>query len=468
MYLRLAEGPEASPSPVRWDAAPDLERFLGSFYRYFEVRGLRGSLTIHLSHLAGLAFTIGFSFVLLFAVNWQGILSCDSEESCRAVPLCYSQPFESVGPWRFYVLFCFFLFCIYWCFNVVAAYHNIRDAVDMSVYYKERLGIVSDDTLDTTLWSEVVSRLVQQQKASPFCIVQDELTALEIANIIMREDNFMIALTNHHAFTSHLPSWIPPRLVYTRASLWNLRTAVFRWAFDHRSRLCADFVERPAALAQRLRLLGVLNLVLMIPVLIFVTIYFFMRHTEEFRSHRSSPFRRQWTDYAKWTFREFNELPHQFKARMCAAQATAEDYVRSTRASSPVLECLQRFVKFVAGAILAVLLVVALWDDTPLLFVKIQELALVLSLLRLSLRHCGYSGGCWQRQCSARPGAAVPRAEYAAPHAHHDDEVGEVHAPLAALLARPGGLGRLGGELRWCPPGSALSALPAHSLGVLA
>jgi len=56
------------------------------------------------------------------------------------------------------------------------------------------------------LWSEVVSRLVQQQKVSPFCIVQGELTALEIANIIMREDNFMIALTNHHAFTKKASS----------------------------------------------------------------------------------------------------------------------------------------------------------------------------------------------------------------------------------------------------------------------
>jgi len=203
--------------------------------------------------------------------------------------------------------------------------------------------------------------------------VQDELTALEIANIIMREDNFMIALTNHGTLTSRLPPWIPPRLAYTRAVLWNLRTAIFRWSFDRRSRICGDFLDRPDDLAQRLRMLGLMNLLLVVPVLMFVTIYFFMRHAEEFRSHRTSPFRRQWTDYAKWTFREYNELPHQFNARMCSAQAAAEAYVRSTKPASPVLEALQRFAKFVAGSILAVILVVALWDDTPLLFVKIQE-----------------------------------------------------------------------------------------------
>mmetsp|Transcript_26516 Transcript_26516/g.50904 ORF Transcript_26516/g.50904 Transcript_26516/m.50904 type:complete len:797 (+) Transcript_26516:57-2447(+) len=370
MYQRLADGGSIGG---RWDAAPDLEQFLTSFYQYFEARGYRGAVARHLSHLAALAFTIGFSFALLFFVDWGAILSCKSEEACRSVSLCYERPFHQMGLWRCGVLFCFFLFSAYWVFNIVAAYHCIQDAGEMSIYYRERLGIASDDALSTMLWSEVVSRLVQQQRASPFCIVQDELTVLEIANIIMREDNFMIALTNHHAFTSRLPPWIPPRLAYTRAVLWSVRTATFRWVFNHRSRLCGEFLNRPAALAKRLKWIGVLNLLLMVPVLMFVTIYFFMRHAEEFRSHRASPFRRQWTEYAKWTFREFNELPHQFSARMNNAHTMAEDYVQSSKSSFPVMESLQRFVKFVAGSILAVLLIIAFWDDTPLLFVKIQD-----------------------------------------------------------------------------------------------
>lgn len=372
MYQRLPDAPGASSG--RWDAAPDLERFLSSFYRYYEVKGKRGVMAIQLMHIGSLTFTIAFSFVLLFLVDWQALLSCNAEESCRAVNLVHSSPFLEMGPRRFGVLLCYTLFVVYGGFNVLAAFHHMRDASEMSTYYKERLGIVSDEALETMLWSEVVSRLVQQQKASPFCIVQDELTVLEISNIIMREDNFMIALTNHHAFTKHLPPWLPARLVYTRAVLWNLRASVFfHGALDHRSRLRAEFLDRPEALAQRLRVMGLLNLLLVLPVLIFVCIFFFMRHAEEFRSHRGSPFRRQWTDYAQWHFREFNELPHQFKARLCAAHSAAEAYVRATRSASPLVEAIQRWVKFVAGSILAVLLLVALWDDTPLLFVKIQD-----------------------------------------------------------------------------------------------
>ena len=182
---------------------------------------------------------------------------------------------------------------------------------------------------------------------------------------------------------------------------------------------------------QKLLLMLRVNGVLLLPVSMFVAIYFFMRqqlnflvwksrprcqaddgwvhhsgkkwlgnensgHAQEFRSQRTSPFRKQWSDYAAqnachercyckmnetclcqansqefklnvcrnddrwywllwfheayWTFREYNELPHQvnamasnmtscgkkkvmlkkdhlirLKARMCTAQGAAED-----------------------------------------------------------------------------------------------------------------------------------------------
>eukprot|EP00927_Polykrikos_kofoidii_P049554 TRINITY_DN43601_c0_g1_i1.p1 TRINITY_DN43601_c0_g1~~TRINITY_DN43601_c0_g1_i1.p1 ORF type:complete len:923 (-),score=157.24 TRINITY_DN43601_c0_g1_i1:31-2799(-) len=373
MYQRLLEGQD-DPGPNRgWDAAPDLERFLTSFYRYFEVGGKGGILAIHISHLTSLAFTIGFSFLLLFVIDWQALLSCDSEETCRAVSLCYQRPFAEPGLWRLAVLLSFILFLAYWICNAVAALQQIRDAYEMRAYFKDRLNIPSDEILGTMAWSEVVARLIRQQKSSRFCIVQDQITALEIANIILREDNFMVAFANHDVFTSRLPPWIPPRLVYTRAALWNIRTAIFHWMFDPRSRIRGEFLNNPSLLARRFRWMGIMNVVLVVPVLMFVTIYFFMRHAEEFRSHRTSPFQRQWTDYAQWTFREFGELPHHFALRLCNARVAAENFTSTARPATPFLTAFQRCVKFIAGSILAVLLLVALWDDTPLLFVKIHD-----------------------------------------------------------------------------------------------
>eukprot|EP00927_Polykrikos_kofoidii_P001324 TRINITY_DN10481_c0_g1_i1.p1 TRINITY_DN10481_c0_g1~~TRINITY_DN10481_c0_g1_i1.p1 ORF type:complete len:961 (-),score=109.69 TRINITY_DN10481_c0_g1_i1:833-3427(-) len=320
-----------------------------------------------------MAFTICLSFVLLFLIDWHALFSCDSEEMCRNVSVFYKRPFSEFSLWRFAVVLSFSLFLAYLFFNTVVALQQIRDAWEISAYYKDRLKIPSDGILATMTWSEVLQRLIRQQKAARFCIVQDHLTALEIANIILREDNFMVAFANQHAFISRLPPLIPSRLVYTRAVLWNIRTAIFHWMFDSRSRIRSDFLNNPSLLARRFRWMGIMNLVLVVPVLIFVTIYYFMRHAEEFRSRRTSPFQRQWTDYAQWTFREFVELPHQFVSRLCRAREAAEHFESSARPITPLLSAVLRCVKFVAGALLAVLLLVALLDDTPLLFVKIYD-----------------------------------------------------------------------------------------------
>ena len=63
----------------------------------------------------------------------------------------------------------------------------------------------------------------------PEGIAQDRLTSLEIANIIMREDNWLIAFTNLGLLTDTLPWYIPVRIVYTRAVLWVIRWLVFGW-----------------------------------------------------------------------------------------------------------------------------------------------------------------------------------------------------------------------------------------------
>ncbi|CAK9023574.1 unnamed protein product [Durusdinium trenchii] len=376
MYQPLSDGlpPIATNGS---DAPQDLQKFLDGFYRYFEAKGFLGIIALNISHITALTFTIVFSFVLLFSIDWESLMTCDSEESCQAVSIWYSWEWHTLGLRRWGVLVCTALFGLYWGVNVVQSLSACMQASQMRSFYKDQLGILSDESLETMLWSEVVSRLVQRQKESRLCIVQEELTALEITNIIMRQDNFIIGLTNHHAFTKNLWPCFPRRLVYTNAPFRNILLAVFPPvivpALDHRGRLREEFLAKPEVLAGLFKIFAVVNLILLPPLLVFVAIYFFLRHAQEFRSQRTSPFRKQWSDYAFWTFREYNELPHQISARMSAAQTAAEAYVHTTRPTSPVLKSLLRTVKFISGSILAALLLVALWDDTPLLFVKIQE-----------------------------------------------------------------------------------------------
>ncbi|CAL1160081.1 unnamed protein product, partial [Cladocopium goreaui] len=135
------------------------------------------------------------------------------------------------------VLLSTLIFSLYWGFNVYQMVLVCMQACQMRSFYKEQLGIVSDESLETMLWSEVVSRLVQCQKETRLCIVQEELTALEITNIIMRQEilhpdidsGFQILQLEFTALFAYprISSHVFATEVYTKAPLWNILLAIF-------------------------------------------------------------------------------------------------------------------------------------------------------------------------------------------------------------------------------------------------
>ena len=65
----------------------------------------------------------------------------------------------------------------------------------MRALYRDKLHL-EDSDLQVVSWDEVVVRLIELQKTARFCIVKDELTAHDIANRILRKENFMVAFVN--------------------------------------------------------------------------------------------------------------------------------------------------------------------------------------------------------------------------------------------------------------------------------
>merc|ERR1719410_266373 len=72
------------------------------------------------------------------------------------------------------------------------------------------------------------------------------------------------------------------------------------------------------------------NLLLTPFTLVFRIIFFFLENAEEMHANKSSLFSfRQWTSIAKLKFREFNELSHDFEARMAMTVKPSTEYIDS-------------------------------------------------------------------------------------------------------------------------------------------
>lgn len=360
-----------------WDACQDLDKFLADVYRYYRCKGLNGIVAAEALNVVALLFTVSFSFTLVFLVDWPSLTTCHSNESkgegpkCEEVQFFYEHPFRDLR-WFHYVALLYFLsFLIFCLISVGRAATEIGAAADMRSFYQLKLRVHDVSEIS---WAEVLDRLSKRQQEAPFCIKQDTLSPLEITNILMRQDNFLIALVNDSALFTGLQRWIPKRLLLSKSVIYCLRGIIFSTIFDqNHARIIQSVVDHPVILQRKFRFCGAFVLLLIGPVIVFVAIYFFMRHAEDFRSGRSFPFEREWTPYAKWMFREYNELPHNFTGRLRRGRLEARSLLAHTDTSAPLFDALKRCVKYIAGSLLAVLVVLAIIDDTSLLAVQIQH-----------------------------------------------------------------------------------------------
>lgn len=78
---------------------------------------------------------------------------------------------------------------------------------------------------------------------------------------------------------------------------------------------------------------------------------------------------RQFTNFARWKFREFNELPHLFDQRLDRAHPLAERYVNQFPKEKTAL--VSRFVALIAGSFAAVLILFSLVDPEAFLHFEV-------------------------------------------------------------------------------------------------
>jgi Autophagy protein ATG9 len=142
--------------------------------------------------------------------------------------------------------------------------------------------------------------------------------------------------------------------------------------FNHKYQIRPAFYLDPAALQRRFMLCGIAHAIFMPFLLFFITLHFGLQNAYDWRSRKQYLGPREWSLSAKWTFREFNELPHIFERRLGPSYEAAEEYVKLF-GQNEVVVALGRILVFIGGSLGAVLFAFAALNDAILLHVKIAD-----------------------------------------------------------------------------------------------
>ncbi|KAL8224946.1 hypothetical protein R6Q57_017503 [Mikania cordata] len=253
---------------------------------------------------------------------------------------------------------------------------KLKDTLDIRQFYINSLG-VTDNEMQTMPWTSILDKVVQIQESQQLCVVKD-LSAHDIVMRLMRKENYLIGMLNKGVLAFPISSWVPGAgpivkkdedgtrycLTLTKTLEWTLYWCILHSMFDRNFCIRKDFVSDHNTLKKRLMVVGIAMLLLSPFLVIFMLVYLFLRHAEQFYNHPSTASSRRWSNLSKWIFREFNEVDHLFKHRINSSVTHASDYLKQF--PSPILSVIAKFVSFVSGGFAAILIIIAFLEESLL------------------------------------------------------------------------------------------------------
>lgn len=365
----------------KWANVENLDNFLLEVYNYYLGNGFYCILLSRLLNLATIMFVVGFSTYLSTCIDYSKIRSSSSLSEVQ-----YPQCMSRLG---YFSTFLIWLFTLFWFMKLIQYVYDIQRLLDLKNFYFYLLNI-SEAEMQTISWQLVVKRLMLLKDKNPTTAStayhseqllgsqsKNRMDPHDIANRIMRKENYLIAMINKDILNLKLPIPFFNESILTRTIEWNISLCIMDFVFNENGQVRPIFLKDSQrntlveGLKRRFMFAAVINVLCAPFTVVYLTLLYFFRYFNEYHKDPGSIGSRQYTPLAEWKMREFNELYHLFQRRLSLSYEPASDYVNQFPKEKTVI--LSRFVAFVTGSFAAVLGIVSLIDPELFLGFEISK-----------------------------------------------------------------------------------------------
>jgi autophagy-related protein 9 len=276
---------------------------------------------------------------------------------------------------------------------------------------------------------------------------KQRMDAHDIANRIMRKDNYFIAMIDRNVLDLSIPIPFLNRPILTRTLEWNINLCILKYVFDEQGqlrqafitdqhrRLLSDgyllFIQSNSSLRRRFLFAGFMNVILAPFIVIYLLLLYFFRYFEEYHKNPGALGSKQYKPFAQWKFREFNELYHIFKKRIDFSHKFASKYIDQFPKEKTAQ--ISSFIAFVSGSFAAVLFLVSLVDPELFLGFEITKDRTVLFYLGLFGTILAVSRGMIPEENLVFEPEAMLNRVIAYTHYYPDHWVGKLHSDEVCL-----------------------------------
>jgi len=179
----------------------------------------------------------------------------------------------------------------------------------------------------------------------------------------MRKENYLISFINKEVMNLKVPflkkTYLSETLVY------NLRVIVDAM-FDSDYKINDSFVKNPANLRFYFVKLGLINLFLSPFLAVYILMYTMFKYLAELKNNPKQVLGRRWSLYAKFKFREYHELKHEFERRISLAYGPASDYLHQF--PNTLLSIVANRLMFITSAFAGVIILLSYLNNSLTLY----------------------------------------------------------------------------------------------------
>ena len=162
---------------------------------------------------------------------------------------------------------------------------------------------------------------------------------------------------------------------------WNIHYCILHKFFDKSEEGDTIVETKIKNIYYRLRVISIINFIFMPFILIFVIFYNIFNYGEEFYNKPTLLTTRVFTKKAKWKYKYYNELPHDFENRISSSLNNCNKY--TSQFKNDYISGISKLIVFICSSFFIILVVLTLINDKILIYITIFNNKYILWLISI-------------------------------------------------------------------------------------
>lgn len=273
-----------------WLNASNLDQFMAEVYEYYLGAGIWCICLERFLGLLTLVFVAVFTTFLTQCVDWRAVPK-EKRLADALVPMCT----QTISGFYNLIIWIVTLWVIWRLFSVSL---DVRRLWTMHEFFLHLLNIPDSD-MQTISWQEIVGRIMTLRDSHPLITQRlttaqkkflgaqsrERLDAHDIANRLMRRENYLIALINKDVLDLTLPiPFLRGRQIFSRSIQWNISYCILDFMFNDQGQVRQIALkdthrkQLSAGLRQRFMFAGFMNVILGPFIVSYLVVVYFFKY----------------------------------------------------------------------------------------------------------------------------------------------------------------------------------------------